>query len=112
MSNTSKTYTVAKEITFKKSGVVIPVGEKISLTFQRDGEHGLFTMIIKYNDQEFKVRNYRIFNYLKGVRIPSEKTLWKWSEDGVCKSVFGHKIEPDGVDHQGSPSWLLLIGLI
>lgn len=45
-------------------------------------------------------------------RIPNEKTLQKWNNEGVCKSVLGNKVEPDGHDQYGAPSWLLTFGLI
>ena len=32
--------------------------------------------------------------------------------DGVCNSVLGESVEPDGWDCHGSPSWLLALGLI
>lgn len=109
MSNTSKTYTVAKDITLK-SGYSIPVGEKITLEFVKEGFS--YVMQVIHKDHDFKIRNTRFFNYLQGVKVPSEKTLWKWSEDGVAKSVFGNRVEPDGVDPKGAPSWLLLLGYI
>lgn len=43
---------------------------------------------------------------------PSEKTLMKWSDDGIAKSVTGARVEPDGYGPDGSPSWLLALGLI
>ncbi len=32
--------------------------------------------------------------------------------DGTCETPNGHSVEPDGVDPQGVPSWLLIHGLI
>ena len=43
---------------------------------------------------------------------PSMNTLEKWSEEGVAKSVDGHRVEPDGYSPDGSPSWMLVMGLI
>lgn len=32
--------------------------------------------------------------------------------DGTCETPNGHSVEPDGVDADGVPSWLLIHGLI
>lgn len=45
-------------------------------------------------------------------KTPSMASLEKWSMDSICKSVAGKRVEPDGWDDVGSPSWLLALGLI
>jgi len=45
-------------------------------------------------------------------KAPTMKTLEKWSFDGVAKSVTGKRCEPDGHGNDGSPSWLLALGMI
>lgn len=45
-------------------------------------------------------------------KAPSVRTLEKWSDDGVAKSVTGKRCEPDGYGDDGSPSWLLALGYI
>ncbi len=45
-------------------------------------------------------------------KAPSIRQLEKWSNDGVCKSIGGNTTEPDGWSHDGSPSWLLAMGMI
>jgi hypothetical protein len=47
-----------------------------------------------------------------GIKVPSEKTMLKWDSDGFCKSVGGKKVEPDGWDSEGTPSWMILLGYI
>lgn len=32
--------------------------------------------------------------------------------DGPCETPAGNAVEPDGVDHQGIPSWLRIYGII
>lgn len=46
------------------------------------------------------------------VKMPSDRQLEKWTYDSVVKSVYGNRVEPDGFDSDGSPSWLLALGLI
>jgi hypothetical protein len=50
--------------------------------------------------------------YTSVCKQPSVTSLINWSEIGVCKSVNGKRIEPDGYDNDGFPSWLLVVGLI
>lgn len=45
-------------------------------------------------------------------RAPSLNSLEEQSNDGVCNSVLGERVEPDGWDCHGSPSWLLALGMI
>jgi len=55
----------------------------------------------------FKTRSYSAF-----WKAPSIATMEKWTNDGVAKTVSGHRTEPDGYGPDGSPSWLLALGLI
>ncbi len=43
---------------------------------------------------------------------PGLKTLEKWSDDGVCKTPCGCRVEPDGTCSHNVPSWLLLLHMI
>lgn len=52
------------------------------------------------------------FTIKKETLAPTEKTLWKWSDDGVAKTLMGTRIEPDGATADGCPSWLIALGLI
>lgn len=44
--------------------------------------------------------------------VPDIETLEAWSHDGVCETVLGNCVEPDGHDEHGAPSWLLALGMI
>ncbi len=87
-----------------KTGVVIPIGSVFSVQFLERGEmqisHPAFSTPIK-------TKMFRMF-FVE----PSVRTLKKWSSDGIAKSVTGHRVEPDGYGPDGSPSWLLVFGLI
>jgi hypothetical protein len=54
-----------------------------------------------------KTRKFSVF-----FKTPSVNTLERWSFDGVAKSVTGKRCEPDGHGDDGSPSWLLVLGMI
>jgi hypothetical protein len=45
-------------------------------------------------------------------KAPSMKSLENWSYDGICKTPTGARVEPDGHGPDGSPSWLLVFGMI
>ena len=44
--------------------------------------------------------------------IPDQETLEGWVFDSGCEAVDGCWVEPDGTCPHGSPSWLLVLGLI
>lgn len=49
---------------------------------------------------------------VKKVKIPGLRTMMAWNADGIAKSISGKKVEPDGYDPEGYPSWLLAMGYI
>ena len=97
-----KTITTFKDLSLK-SGESIPKGTK--LEFVRPGDVisvGIWMM----GEREVKMR------YRSVIKEPSMRALEKWSEDGVCKSVFGARVEFDGTGPLGEPSWGLALGMV
>ena len=45
-------------------------------------------------------------------KAPTIATMERWMHDCVARSVSGARVEPDGYDEHGSPSWILVLGLI
>jgi len=45
-------------------------------------------------------------------RMPSVRTLEKWASEGVCETVTGEIVEPDGIGRDGAPSWLRALCMI
>jgi hypothetical protein len=45
-------------------------------------------------------------------KAPSMASMERWGMDGVCKTPTGKRVEPDGYGSDGSPSWLMVFGLI
>ncbi len=45
-------------------------------------------------------------------KTPSVSTLDRWSNEAVVKTPTGKRTEADGHGEDGSPSWLLVLGLI
>jgi len=44
--------------------------------------------------------------------LPSIQELMSWSDDGICETPTGHRVEPDGTGPDGVPSWLGALRLI
>jgi hypothetical protein len=110
--------TTKRELRYSKSDLpcVIPAGTELQIHFS-----ALPGWV--YFDFGGKVRALGIYhadvvalradNTLSGfTKPPSLKTMEKWSNDGVAKSVTGHRVEPDGFGPDGSPSWMLALGII
>lgn len=45
-------------------------------------------------------------------KLPSTRTLEKYSDDGICPTPDGCKVEPDGTCQHGWNAWLLILGAI
>ena len=84
-----------------KSGEIVPAGARIT-----PGP----------NDRQGHVHGARpepyLVRYSALAKAPTVQTLDKWNDDGIAKSVNGKKVEPDGHDDDGFPSWFLALGLI
>jgi hypothetical protein len=108
--------TVTKKEWTSKKGVTIKTGETVEIRFDVKGKdsvreyHPFLANYVSLNTDDGR----RVVIRLKsaGIKFPSMRKLEKWSWDSVCKSVFGHDVEPDGWSYDGSPSWLLALGLI
>jgi hypothetical protein len=85
-----------------KTGEVVPVGTPI-LRFVKESPS---RCIISINGKEGQVR------VTSARKAPSMATLERYDMDGICKSVGGKTVEPDGWDDNNTPSWLLAMGMI
>ena len=108
-----KTCTTRRELVYSRSGIpeTIPVGTALALNWSTT-EPGKV-----YFDYEGRMRGVRtevMFNTFTGrfLKTPSVSTLERWSNNGTCKTVTGQVTEPDGTGMDGSPSWLLILGMI
>ena len=114
MNNTIPVVTL-RDLNFSKSGVTIPAGTNLNLSFL---EKNHTQAVIEFNGKRFGLRIANLHSTVKstdGVKFgkcPSLPKLEKMSNDGVCTTVTGHRTEPDGTGPDGSPSWLLVMGVI
>lgn len=81
---------------------VLPVG--LPVTFLKDNP----SRCLVHGD---RAEPYRV-RVTSAFKSPSLNKLEKASDDGICPSVGGKRVEPDGWDENGSPSWLLALGMI
>ena len=93
--------TTQKEIKMK-DGTIVPKGSPV--TFLPDSDSRC--LVQGERPEPYRVRITSAF------KVPSMRSLEKYSYDGIAKSVLGKRVEPDGRDEHGSPSWLLVIGVI
>jgi hypothetical protein len=84
-------------------------GTMCEVTFYQD-EDGTEKMTIAANGTSWNLPTRIGIQYFK--KIPTMKLLEKWTNDSVCLSVNGKRVEPDGHGPDGSPSWLLALCLI
>ena len=106
-----------RDLNYSKSNppVVIPTGTNLDLSFSESNRakavfhfngvrHGLLVSNLH--------KTVKATNGVKFQKMPSMNRLEKMSNDGVCTTVTGKRVEPDGVAEDGSASWLLVAGVI
>ena len=85
-----------------KDGTTVPKGCPVQ--FIKDKPWLCYVQGERHDAYRVRVKN--AFN------PPSVEELEEAVSDGACDSVLGNRVEPDGWDSDGSPSWLLALGLI
>ena len=92
--------------------LVVPAGTDLTIYFNQDRPS---VVVFSYKGHTKAVRIEDLRRTFKGHRfskMPSLNKLEKMSNDGVCSTVTGKRVEPDGYGDDGSPSWLLVAGVI
>ena len=102
------TTTTLRPVTSAKFGVSVPANQSVEVTCKESH------VSIKVNETvSLSVSYHRAFLYLKGFRKPPTLAkLEKYTNDSFCSTPTGKRVEPDGHDENGCPSWLLVMGLI
>ncbi len=107
--------TTKREIKLKTE--TIPAGTEIRLSFvTNENTHStvLFGVPLNNPSRLYRLgfRNAKINFGSPFTKIPGLRTMERWSDDGIARSVTGKRCEPDGYGDDNSPSWLLVLGLI
>jgi len=97
-----------------KDGRTYAKGTTVEVKFlgNIDKENGHRICEIHTETDSWKLSIGNLPSTVSGFVKPSEMTMEKWSDEGYCKTPTGKKTEPDGYADDGSPSWLLALGLI
>lgn len=104
-----KQSTVKQDMKSKK-GVEIKAGERVKVS---PHENDMFVIVETDDGRKMAMRSALAFQKLTGFnKMPSMKTLEKWTFDSVCKSITGKTVEPDGHGPDGFPSWFLALGMM
>ena len=102
--------TTKKDLTFKSG--TIPAGTALTVYFDSERNSRVY-FDPKDTPERRALRLENAHKYLTGFsKPPGMGTLEKYSNDGVCTTPTGHRTEPDGYGPDGSPSWLLVLGMI
>lgn len=67
---------------------------------------------ICYSGEVKRMHVTKLHYYFNEFEKVTMEELQEAVNDGVCQSICGETVEPDGYDEHGSPSWLLAMGLI
>jgi hypothetical protein len=91
-----------------KAGIEFHAGENGRVEFPSDS---MIRFIRVSDGAAFHVRTIFAANVITGIgKVPNIERL---SEDsGTCATPSGYRVEPDGHGPDGSPSWLLVLGVI
>lgn len=93
-----------------KGGSVIEAGDIVDVSMY-SGSDG--RVILQSDGCRIIIRSDSCYDKLEGfMKEPSMRVLGRWVDDGIAKSIRGKRVEPDGHDSDGFPSWLLVLGII
>ena len=92
-----------------KDGTVYPPGTHATFRWEQNDPK---LTLVAMEGRDVRLRTVRLSKYFPVAKPPGMSVMARWDEDGIAKSVLGHKVEPDGWDFEGSPSWLLVVGMI
>lgn len=84
-----------------KTGDTLPQGLPVS--FIQDNS----TVCLVHGD----ARDYRV-RITSAFKAPDLEELQEAVSDGICPSIGGDSVEPDGWGSEGDPSWLMALGMI
>jgi hypothetical protein len=103
-----------------KNGDVLPGGTHGSLWFI-PGDYSMCNITFdwvgpsgrNYTQEPMKTRIDLAGGWLRGIaKPPSISALQRMSDNAIATTPTGKRVEPDGIAQDGSPSWLLVMGLI
>jgi hypothetical protein len=109
-----KTVKTRQELVYSKfpeTACTIPAGIELEVYFSEARPGKLY---FEFNGSVRVATVSNAHKFFTGFRkCPSLNSIQKleW-EKGACMTPTGHKVEPDGFGPDGSPSWMLVLGVI
>jgi hypothetical protein len=97
-----------------KSGATIPKGTPVEIKWLSEHDNGhAMAQVVPEGFDSYKTRIATLHTAVSGFpKPPSVATMENWTRSGKAKTPSGQSTEPDGWGSDGSPSWLLAMGLI
>src|SRR5271157_2881889 len=87
-----------------KNGSLLPKNAFVDVS--PDTKHPNYICQVTYEGAIYRLRYTSVF------KTPSMGAIESAICDGICESIGGYNVEPDGYDSKGFPSWLLALGMI
>ena len=101
---------ITKAIRNIRDGRSIPANVEIEITMD---DTGSASVKVDGFDKPIRINLINAYKWIKGFKSPpSIKKMEQWMEDGIAETVTGERVEPDGMGTDGSPSWLIVMGMI
>lgn len=113
MMRTAASYTMKKDVRLK-NGDILNQGAPVNVSFlgARDPRGSSICVLDVPGHDSVRVSISKLPDLVNGFKRPSFSALERMTDDGVSSTPTGKKVEPDGYGVDGSPSWLLVLGLI
>ena len=104
-------YVTLKDMNTAKNS--FPKGTKLKI---KEWKYMTGIWFVKFDAGDGKILMTRVKNAHKTIKgfakPPGIKTLEKYMDTGKAKTPTGKTTDPDGTATDGSPSWLLVLGMI
>jgi len=94
-----------------KSGTLIPKGTKCTVSWEQNNPSTMLVLSPGF-DHALRLLTRNAANNFEEIESFNREQLAEAISGGECHSVLGNRVEPDGWDPDGSPSWLLALGVI
>lgn len=109
LEKSAKVFKFKKDVKLK-SGVVLPKGAEAQVKYN----HSVIAEVtVEGVEKPVRISVEGLTQLLEGYpKMPPISRLEKMSNDGIATTPTGKRTEPDGYGDDGSPSWMLVAGVI
>lgn len=93
-----------------KDGTVTPINTLVHIDFSEKTPGRIYVTV---ENKVYKTKLFTAHAIFTGItKPPGLRSLENYSWNGIAKTATGKKTEPDGYGYDGSPSWMLVAGII